>query len=112
MTIKLGSSRIPRSHLIIPDAHTHPGDNTRRFEWLSNLILDRKPEVIVQIGDWWDMGSLCSHDAGKKSFVFQNLKDDIETGHAVEELVYSPIIQEGERLKRNKRKAYNPTEIS
>ena len=104
----LGVSKTPRDHLIIPDAHTHPGDNPRRFAWLNNLILDRKPEVIVQIGDWWDMGSLCSYDAGKKEFVFQNLKDDIETGHQAEEIAFGPIINYNNYRLKEKKKGYNP----
>lgn len=108
MPINLGSSETPVSHLIIPDAHTHPEDNFRRFVWLKNLIMDRKPEVIVQIGDWWDMGSLCSYDAGKKSFVFQNIKKDIETGHNVESLVFGWLADYNAQQKKNKKKGYNP----
>lgn len=111
MTIKLSTSKIPRSHLIIPDAHTMPNDNPRRFEWLSKLILDRQPEVIVQIGDWWDMGSLCSYDQGKKDFVFQNFKEDIETGHAMEKLVFEPVVELAKKQAKGKRKVYSPIVI-
>lgn len=94
--------------MIIPDAHTQPDDNPHRFELLRDLILDRQPEVIVQIGDWWDMGSLCSYDQGKKNFVFQNLKDDIEKGHEMEALVFKPVMDLNRRLLKGKKKGYSP----
>ena len=80
-------------HLIIPDDHAHPEDNFRRYEWASNLIMERQPEVIVKIGDSWDMSSLCTYDTGKKSFVFKNVKEDTEAGHYSEELLFGPIVE-------------------
>lgn len=98
----------PVSHLIIPDHHAYPEDNFRRFEWLGNLILERQPEVIVSIGDGWDMPSLCNYDKGKKDFVFKNVKADIESGHKAEDLFLGFIDRYNNTRSRLKKKQYTP----
>ena len=55
-------------HLIIPDQHNLPGASTDRAVWLGKLILDEKPDVVINLGDCWDMPSLCSYDKGTKDF--------------------------------------------
>lgn len=95
-------------HLIIPDDHAHPEDNFERFGWASNLILEQQPEVIVKIGDSWDMSSLCSFDKGKKSFVHKNVQEDIEAGHHAEELLLEPIVKYNNTRTRHKKSKYNP----
>jgi hypothetical protein len=58
-------SKLPgRSHLVIPDAHAMPGLDNRRFDWLGQFIIDTKPDVIVCIGDFFDMAALCKYDKG------------------------------------------------
>jgi hypothetical protein len=98
----------PVDHLIIPDYHSKPDDNFRRFEWLGNLVLERQPKVIVSIGDGWDMASLCSYDQGKKSFVFKNVKEDIEAGHLAESLFLGKIEEYNNTRAKWKKKQYNP----
>ena len=43
--------------LIIPDAHAEPNYDNDRFTWLGNLIFEEKPDVVVCLGDWFDMAS-------------------------------------------------------
>lgn len=97
-----------RDHLVLPDAHCYPEDNFRRFEWVSELIIERQPEVIVNIGDWWDMPSLCSYDAGKKSFMDKNVKQDIDSGHKAEKIMFSKIAKYNNTRSAMKKKQYNP----
>jgi hypothetical protein len=47
------------THLIIPDAHAHPDYSNDRFTWLGKLIGDVRPDVVINIGDWFDLPSLC-----------------------------------------------------
>ena len=97
-----------RDHLVIPDDHAHPEDNFRRYEWLGKYIIDNKPEVIVKMGDSWDMASLCSYDKGKKDFVFKNVQKDIEAGHKAERILFSPIIEYNKKRRKNRKKKYTP----
>jgi hypothetical protein len=111
MPIILPDAGEARDHLIIPDSHAYPGDKMQRYKALGNYIMEKRPSVIVNIGDWWEMGSLCSYDKGKKSYVFKNIKDDIEAGHEAEEYVYGPIEDYNKRRSRFKKKQYRPTVV-
>lgn len=102
------ASTQPRNHLIVPDEHAYPGDNLRRFEWLGEYIMDTQPEVIIRLGDIWDMPSLCSYDKGKKSFVFKNVKDDLEAGHKAEKTLFKSLIKFNNSASKNKKAMYRP----
>ena len=65
-------------HLIIPDTQVKRDVDLSYLEWIGKYIVDKKPDVIVQIGDFADMPSLSSYDVGKKSFEGRRYKDDIE----------------------------------
>lgn len=108
MPITIPSSPVQRDHLVIPDDHAYPEDNFRRYEWLGNYIIEKQPEVIIKLGDSWDMASLCHYDKGKKDFVFKNFKDDIEAGHRSEELIFGPMIEYNNTRSRWKKKKYTP----
>jgi hypothetical protein len=65
------------THLIIPDQHAHPEHSNERADWLGDLIVDLKPDKIINMGDGADMASLCSYDRGKRSFQNKRYTDDI-----------------------------------
>lgn len=69
------------SILVVPDSHVRPGvSDLSRFHHLAKLIDYRRPDVVVHLGDLWDMPSLCSYDRGKKSFEGRRYKKDIDAG--------------------------------
>lgn len=93
---------------VIPDLQVKDGVDTRHIDWLAQYAVEKKPDVIVNIGDWADMPSLSSYDVGKKSFEGRQYTKDIE---AVNETIYrfvAPIHQETARLAKNKRARWNP----
>jgi hypothetical protein len=47
------------------------------LDWIGRYIADKRPDVIVQIGDFADMPSLSSYDRGKKEFEGRRYKADI-----------------------------------
>ena len=47
---------------MIPDTQVKPGVNTDHLEWAGHYAVKMKPDVIVHIGDHWDMPSLSSYD--------------------------------------------------
>ena len=55
-------------HLIIPDCQVKDGVPLEYLEWIGHYIVEKKPDVIINIGDFADMPSLSSYDVGKKSF--------------------------------------------
>ncbi len=66
------------THLVIPDSHAHFQHHNRRAEWLGRLINDRKPDVVVHMGDSADMPSLSSYDRGTKGFQGRTYRADID----------------------------------
>lgn len=66
-----------RRHLIIPDAQIKPGQNLDHIDWAAQAIVEYRPDVIVVIGDWWDMSSLSTHEApGSKEAEGRRVKPD------------------------------------
>lgn len=72
--------RLGRMHMVIPDTQVKPGVNTDHLEWAGNYAAEKQPDVIVMIGDWWDMPSLSSYDKGKLAFEGRRYLDDIKAG--------------------------------
>lgn len=69
-----------RSHLVVPDTQVKAGLKLDWLEWIGRYIGERKPDVVVHLGDHWDMPSLSSYDKGKKSSEGRRYKADIDAG--------------------------------
>jgi hypothetical protein len=66
--------------LVIPDLQAKPGQRLRHVYWLAEYIKAKQPDVIVQLGDLWDIPSLSSYDVGKKSAEGKRLCLDVDIG--------------------------------
>ena len=55
-----------KSVLVIPDGHVDDIQDLSRWAYLGNLIVERKPDMIVQLGDFVTVGSLSHFDMNKK----------------------------------------------
>lgn len=89
--------------LVIPDAHANPDMDNRRFIWLGNLILDKRPDIIVNLGDLFDMSSLSSYDKNKKSFEGRRYQKDIQIGIDALEKMHKPFNDFNEKLRNIKK---------
>ena len=85
-----------KTHLVIPDPHSHPDFNNDRFDWLSRLIRDISPDVVINLGDHFDMPSLSGYDKGTKGFEGRRLRKDLDHGIEANDRIWSPI----KRLKK------------
>jgi len=95
--------------LVIPDTQVKPGVNTDHLEWAGHYAVKMKPDVIVHIGDHWDMPSLSSYDKkGSRQMEGKRYVKDIDAGNAAMDRFMAPIHAEVDRLKKGKRKAWNP----
>lgn len=94
--------------LVIPDTQVKPDVPLDHLTWAGKYAVEKCPDVIVFIGDHWDMPSLSSYDKGKKSFEGRRYVKDIEAGRLGMAHFMSPIIEEQERLRRNKEKLWRP----
>jgi len=99
----------PRRHYIIPDVQVRPGDVVDHLDWIAQDIVRRRPDVIVCIGDFFDLPSLSSHAApGSLEKENARLNADIDAGMAAMDRLMAPIHAERARLVRNKERQWNP----
>lgn len=80
-----------KTMLCIPDQHAHADHNNDRADWLAQLILDLKPDVVLNGGDAADMPSLSDYDKGKRSFHGRSYKKDIEAHLEFQERLWGPV---------------------
>lgn len=80
-----------KTYIVIGDQHAHPNYSNERADWLSKLIIDVKPDVVVNIGDAADMSSLSSYDKGKRDFQGRSYKKDIDSHLDFQERVWEPV---------------------
>lgn len=93
-------------HLIIPDTQIKPElEDFRHLDALGNYIVTHKPEVIVFLGDWYDMPSLSSHDA-KHVVELRSYKMDVQAGNDRMQKIMRTI-KETARKSKN----YNPRTV-
>lgn len=85
------SSSKPRTHLVIGDSHSDPDVPNDRYVWLGRLVAEVRPDVVVDIGDWTEMGSLSSYDKGKRSFEGRRYHKDIDHSIKAREVFHREI---------------------
>lgn len=96
------------NHLVIPDVQIRPGDDLRFLISIGNYIVEKRPEVVVCIGDFADMPSLSSYDVGKKTFEGRRYKADIEAAHTAMAALMGPIKEYNKKAKTGHRERYTP----
>lgn len=94
--------------LVVTDSQVKPGIDLAYIDHIAAYAVDKKPDYIVHIGDFWDMPSLSSYDYGKRQFEGRRYKEDIEYGNAAMGRLLDPIVAESRRLLFGKRKQWNP----
>lgn len=100
-----------KSHLVIGDPHSEPDVPNDRFDWLGRMIVERKPDVVVCLGDFFDMGSLSSYDKGKGSMEGRRYKADLEAGEDALKRIVTPLWDYNKKMKSSKKKPYKPRMI-
>lgn len=95
-------------HLIIPDAQIRDGDNLNFLKAIGNYIVDKKPDVIINLGDFADMPSLSSYDVGKKTFEGRRYRADVQAVHLAMGVLLEPLATYNIKQRRTKHQQYNP----
>jgi hypothetical protein len=98
-----------RRHLLIPDTQVRPGTPVEHLRAAANAIVHYKPDVIVHIGDHWDMPSLSSYaQPGSLEKEGSRIRADIDAGNAAWEMLFAPMWAEINRRKEKHRKRWAP----
>jgi hypothetical protein len=95
-------------HLFIPDVQAKEGVPTEHLSWIGNYIVDKKPEVIIQIGDFADMPSMSSYDKGNKSFEGRRYKKDIKAAKEAMDTLLGPLRRYNQKQRQLKHAQYKP----
>jgi hypothetical protein len=94
--------------LVLPDVQAKPGNDFSFLTSIGNYIIAKKPDVIVNIGDFSDMESLSTYDRGLKSFEGRSYQKDIWAAREAMDALLTPIFEYNKRAKQNKDKQYKP----
>jgi len=98
-----------RRYLIVPDAQIRAGSDITHVDWAARAIVDYKPDVIVVMGDWFDLPSLSTHDApGSKEAEGRRVKPDIDAGNEAFERLVAPMNAEITALRKNHKRRWEP----
>jgi hypothetical protein len=100
--------RLGRVHMVIPDIQAKPNVSHDHMEWVANYALEKRPDVIVQIGDWADMESLSSYDKGKRSYEGRRYVHDCNAANLSLERFERPI---EEYNRTHPDTPYNPRKV-
>lgn len=85
------------THLVIPDPHAHFEHNNDRALWIGKLINDIRPDVVINLGDCWDMPSLGGFEKGK-SAVGRTYRADVDAGLDWNDKLWSTVKATKKRL--------------
>lgn len=82
------SDNEPISHIIIPDTQVKPDVNVDHLLWAGYYISEHTPDVVIHLGDHWDMASLSSYEKrGSRYFEGKRYDKDIECGNRALQLL-------------------------
>jgi len=88
--------------MVIPDTQVKPGIPLDHLRWAGLYAADKRPDVIICLGDFADMESLSEYDKGKRSYEGRRYSKDIAAARRAMGLLTTPI----ERARR-----YSPRRI-
>lgn len=97
--------------LVIPDTQVKAGVPLDHLEAAGNYIVRKRPDVVVHLGDHWDMPSLSSYDKGKKAAEGRRVQEDIDAGIKGMEVLLGPLRRLQAHQKHQKKKVYRPRMI-
>lgn len=94
--------------MVLPDCQIRPGDDVQYLNKIGHYMVDKRPDVVVCIGDFADMPSLSSYDVGKKSFEGKRYKADVQAVHLAMQSFLEPLWSFNGKAKKNKERQYHP----
>jgi len=99
------SSRIGRifnitTHLVVSDPHAHYQHHNKRAEWVGKLINDIKPDVVINMGDNFDMPSLSGFDKGTRAAIGRTYRADVNAGIDFNDRLWNEVKKTKRKLPR------------
>lgn len=83
--------RVGKRILVLPDVQAKPGVDFSFLRRIGMYVVEKKPDVVVCIGDFFDFPSLSSYDKGKKSYEGRRYRRDVEAGQFAMQAFLGPL---------------------
>lgn len=77
-------------HIVIPDCQVKPGEDMSHLDWVGNYIAAKRPDVVVNLGDFADMPSMSGYDVGKAAAEGQRYAADVAAVRAADKRLTRP----------------------
>src|SRR5688500_3287757 len=90
--------------LVLPDVQAKPGVDFSFLARIGQYMVDKKPEVVVCIGDFADLPSLSSYDKGTKAFEGRRYRRDVEAAQFAMQAFLGPL----EAYNKTAKRPYKP----
>lgn len=98
----------PKKHMVIPDCQVTPDTPTDHLRWIGEYMVEKKPDVVVCLGDFADMESLSSYDFGKKCYEGRRYNKDIVAAKDAMKILMKPLDDYNRKRIKNKKRKYSP----
>lgn len=82
------------THFVVGDPQCKPGVPNDHMRWIGRYIAEKAQpnDVVINLGDHWDMPSLSMYDKGKKAAEGRRVKADIAAGDRGLDLLDEPLL--------------------
>lgn len=77
--------------MVLPDVQAKPGVEFSFLRRIGLYMVEKKPDIVVCIGDFADMPSLSSYDKGKKAFEGRRYRRDVEAAQFAMQAFLGPL---------------------
>lgn len=94
-------------HFVVPDSQAKPGQDLSYLRAIGMEIVEQRPDVIIHLGDNWDLPSLSSYDSARKC-EGRRLNEDLQVGEMAMLELLGPLRALQEQQRVNKKKIYKP----
>lgn len=94
--------------LCIGDTQVKPGIDLGYLDRVGKYLVEKEPDIVVHLGDHWDLPSLSSYDVGKKSFEGRRYVEDIKAGNEGMQRLLQPLREKQSGQRKNGKKLYRP----
>ena len=96
------------THCVIPDVQVAPNRDVSYLTAIGNYIVEKKPDVLICLGDFADMPSLSVYDFGKRDYEGRRYREDINAAKEAMGVLMAPIIEYNKQALKNKKRRYHP----
>lgn len=95
--------------LVVGDAHVGADDPLVRFDYANELIMDKRPDKIIIMGDFLTLNCLSAWDMNKRmKMEGRRYFDEIVQGNEALDRMFHGLNIDNQRLRKNKKKLYIP----